>query len=107
MLGRMFSIDSVAGWWRVRLLFAVARLYFGQWITNLQTSWVKFGPQLAAELFHWGANNVCGTLFSEKSGGAERKEPQISIQELQELIIGAGRIPAQRATLHELVGERL
>lgn len=97
MLGRIFSIDSVVAWSRVRLLYAVARLYFGRWIANLQTSWVKFGPQLAAELFHWGANDICGTLYVRDGGGMDAGD-------LRTLIIGAGRIPEQCSTLHERAG---
>ena len=47
------------------LLHAVARLALHPWITNVQASWVKAGPEGAAALLRSGVNDLGGTLMNE------------------------------------------
>ena len=47
------------------LMHAVARLALHPHITNIQTSWVKMGPQGAAACLKAGANDLGGTLMNE------------------------------------------
>ena len=47
------------------LMHAVARLALHPLITNIQTSWVKMGPDGAALCLNAGANDLGGTLMNE------------------------------------------
>ena len=47
------------------LMHAVARLVLHPLITNIQTSWVKMGPEGAAMCLKAGANDMGGTLMNE------------------------------------------
>ena len=47
------------------LMHAVARLVLHPLITNIQTSWVKMGPEGAALCLNAGANDMGGTLMNE------------------------------------------
>ena len=47
------------------LMHAVARLALHPLITNIQTSWVKMGPEGAALCLNAGANDLGGTLMNE------------------------------------------
>lgn len=83
-------------------LFAVARVFLGARIPNLQASWVKEGPERAQRLLSCGANDLGGTLVNESistSAGATHGQ-RLKPRELRSLIRGANRIPVQRDTLY-------
>jgi FO synthase subunit 2 len=89
----------------VVLMHAVARLYLGPRIRNIQCSWVKEGPKLAQYLLAAGCNDVGGTLINESistSAGAGYGQ-LVPPSELRRLIRDAGRIPAQRGTMYDIV----
>ncbi len=46
-------------------MIAISRIYFINSISNIQTSWVKLGPKLAADTLSCGANDFGGTLIEE------------------------------------------
>jgi len=55
-------------------LFCIARLYFNNYIDNIQCSWVKLGTRFAQISLNYGVNDFSGTLMEEnisKSAGAE------------------------------------
>ena len=55
------------------LVHAVARLALHPWITNVQASWVKLGPDGTREALRAGVNDLGGTLMNEsisRSAGA-------------------------------------
>jgi FO synthase subunit 2 len=86
-------------------LFCVARLFFNNFIDNIQCSWVKLGPKLAQVSLNYGVNDFSGTLMEEnisKSAGAEFGE-YLSPEEITEIIKAAGKIPAQRDTLYNII----
>ncbi len=86
-------------------MHALARLYLGPVLRNIQCSWVKEGPKLAQYLLAAGANDMGGTLINESistSAGAAYGQ-LVAPRELRRLIRDAGRIPAQRGTLYELL----
>ena len=56
------------------LMHAVARLALHPHITNIQTSWVKMGPQGAAACLNAGANDLGGTLMNESISRAAGTE---------------------------------
>jgi FO synthase subunit 2 len=46
-------------------MFCVARLFFNNYIDNIQCSWVKLGPTLAQVSLNFGVNDFSGTLMEE------------------------------------------
>ena len=84
------------------LVHAVARLALHPWITNIQASWVKLGPDGTREALRAGVNDLGGTLMNEsisRSAGAEFGQ-ELPPEHMEELIRSAGRIPRQRTTLY-------
>jgi FO synthase len=87
------------------LMHAVARLALHPHITNIQTSWVKMGPQGAAACLKAGANDFGGTLMNEsisRAAGTEHGQ-EFPPQAMEELIRALGRVPEQRSTLYRSV----
>jgi FO synthase subunit 2 len=86
-------------------MHALARLMLGPVLRNIQASWVKEGPKLVQLLLDAGANDLGGTLINESistSAGASYGQ-LVSPAELRRLIRDAGRVPAQRDTLYNLL----
>jgi len=86
-------------------LFSVARLFFNNYIDNIQCSWVKLGPKFAQVSLNYGVNDFSGTLLEEnisKSAGAEFGE-YLSPEEIISIIREAGKKPAQRSTTYEIL----
>ena len=86
-------------------LFSVARLFFNDYIDNIQCSWVKLGPKFAQISLNYGVNDFSGTLIEEnisKSAGAEYGE-YLPASEMINIIRGAGKKPAQRDTLYNII----
>ena len=86
-------------------LFCVARLYLNNYIDNIQCSWVKLGPSFAQVSLNYGVNDFSGTLMEEnisKSAGAEYGE-YLSPNEIIEIIKNAGKKPAQRDTIYNII----
>ena len=86
-------------------LFCVARLFFNEYIDNIQCSWVKLGPKMAQISLNYGVNDFSGTLMEEnisKSAGAGYGE-YLSPQEIISIIKAAGKKPAQRDTLYNIL----
>jgi FO synthase len=84
------------------LVHAVARLALHPWITNVQASWVKLGPDGTREALRAGVNDLGGTLMNEsisRSAGAEYGQ-EMPPERMEALIRSAGRIPRQRTTLY-------
>ena len=72
------------------------------WITNVQASWVKLGPEGTREALAAGVNDLGGTLMNEsisRSAGAEYGQ-ELPPERMEELIRSAGRVPRQRTTLY-------
>jgi len=86
-------------------LFCVARLFLNNYIDNIQCSWVKLGPKFAQISLNYGVNDFSGTLMEEnisKSAGAEFGE-YLSPEEIIQIIKNAGKKPAQRDTLYNII----
>jgi FO synthase len=84
------------------LVHAVARLALHPWITNVQASWVKLGPDGTREALRAGVNDLGGTLMNEsisRSAGAEYGQ-ELSPEGMEALIRSAGRLPRQRTTVY-------
>jgi FO synthase subunit 2 len=86
-------------------MHALARLMLGPTFRNIQASWVKEGPKLAQLLLDAGCNDLGGTLINESistSAGASYGQ-LVPPAELRRLIRDAGRVPAQRDTLYNVL----
>ena len=86
-------------------LFCVARIFLNNYIDNLQCSWVKLGPKFAQVSLNYGVNDFSGTLMEEnisRSAGAEFGQ-YLSPDEMIEIIKAAGKRPAQRDTLYNIL----
>ena len=91
----------------VVIMHALARLMLGPTFRNIQASWVKEGPKVCQLLLTVGANDLGGTLINESistSAGAQYGQ-LVPPAELKRLIRDAGRVPAQRDTLYNIVRE--
>jgi len=104
MLGRTHGIEEISASENLKHT-AAFRLALGRTIPNLQASWVKMGLEAATEALRWGVNDLGGTLMEEnisRMAGSQhgvRLEPE----QLIEAARAAGRTPAQRTTLYEVV----
>ena len=91
------------------LMHAVARLALHPHIQNIQTSWVKMGPDGSRTCLQAGANDMGGTLMNEtitRSAGAAWGQ-ELAPQQMEDLITSIARTPRQRTTLYGPVpGER-
>jgi FO synthase len=88
------------------LMHAVSRLALHPLITNIQTSWVKMGPEGAALCLDAGANDMGGTLMNEsisRAAGTQHGQ-EYPPEEMEHLIGALLRTPAQRDTLYRPVG---
>ena len=87
--------------------YAISRILLHGHVDNIQASWVKLGKKLAQFALQCGANDLGGTLMEEsisRSAGASNGE-EISVEELEWMIYGAGRVPKERTTLYGKVNE--
>ena len=67
-------------------------------ISNIQTSWVKMGPEGAAACLKAGANDLGGTLMNEsisRAAGTEHGQ-EFPPEAMEALIRSIGRMPEQR-----------
>jgi FO synthase len=104
LLGRSHGIEEISAAENLKHT-AAFRLALGRSIRNLQASWVKMGLEAATEALRWGVNDLGGTLIEESisrmagSRHGVRMDPPALIDAARR----AGRTPAQRTTLYELV----
>ncbi|HYC13471.1 MAG TPA: CofH family radical SAM protein, partial [Stellaceae bacterium] len=85
------------------LMHAVARLALHPLVPNIQTSWVKMGPEGAAACLRAGANDLGGTLMNEsitRAAGAAHGQ-EMAPERMEALIRSLGREPRQRTTLYK------
>ncbi|HUH38635.1 MAG TPA: 5-amino-6-(D-ribitylamino)uracil--L-tyrosine 4-hydroxyphenyl transferase CofH [Spongiibacteraceae bacterium] len=89
-------------WREAVLMHAVARLVLNGEIDNIQASWVKLSPAGAVACLRAGANDLGGTLMNEsitRAAGAAHGQ-ELPPAAFDDLIVSAGRRPAQRTTLY-------
>jgi FO synthase len=83
-------------------MHAVARLALHPLLTNIQTSWVKMGPDGVKVCLRAGANDLGGTLMEEtitRSAGATHGQEMTPVA-MESIIRSIGRVPRQRSTLY-------
>lgn len=74
-------------------------------ISNIQASWVTQGSRLAQVALFFGANDLGGTMLEENVVAAAGCCFRISLDEMVNLIKGAGFHPAQRTTGYKILRE--
>ena len=89
------------------LMHAVARLAFHPVLTNIQTSWVKMGPDGVKVCLRAGVNDLGGTLMDEtitRSAGAVHGQ-EMTPDTMERIIRSIGRVPRQRNTVYGNVSD--
>lgn len=84
------------------LMHAVARLFYGELVPNIQVSWVKLGLEGATQALSAGVNDLGGTLINEnisRAAGAEHGQ-QATAEDFLDITEPLGRTLTQRTTLY-------
>jgi len=104
MLGRTHGIEEIAAAENLKHT-AAFRLALGRTIPNLQASWVKMGLDAATEALRWGVNDLGGTLMEENISRMAGSQHGVRLEPGQLIAAAraAGREPAQRTTLYEII----
>jgi FO synthase len=104
LLGRTHGIEEISREENLKHT-AVFRLALGRTITNLQASWVKMGIDAATESLRWGVNDLGGTLMEENISRMAGSQHGVRLEpsQLIDAARAAGRVPAQRSTLYEIL----
>ena len=104
LLGRTHGVEEISRAENLKHT-AAFRLALGRTIPNLQASWVKMGLDAATESLRWGVNDLGGTLMEENISRMAGSHHGVRLDppELIAAARKAGRKPAQRTTLYELV----
>jgi FO synthase len=92
-------------WDEVVLVHAVGRIALAGLIDNIQASWVKLGLAGGQRLLEAGCNDFGGTLMDEnisRASGAAHGQ-LATPEEIEAAIRGAGRIPARRNTVYDIL----
>jgi FO synthase len=93
-----------------RAVHAMARLLLHGRIDNIQTSWVKLGPDGCRAVLQGGVNDLGGTLMEEtisRMAGSQHGSAK-SVADLEAIAAAAGRPARQRSTLYgEVSQERI
>ena len=86
-------------------MHAIARLMLQGHIDNIQASWVKMGPDAAAQMLRSGVNDLGGTLMNEsisRAAGAKHGQ-EVMPEDMVAHIHAAGLQAIQRGTLYQTV----
>ena len=104
LLGRTHGVEEISRDENLKHT-AAFRLALGKTVTNLQASWVKMGLDAATESLRWGVNDLGGTLMEENISRMAGSYHGVRLDppELIAAARAAGRQPAQRTTLYEIV----
>ncbi|HKF83689.1 MAG TPA: 5-amino-6-(D-ribitylamino)uracil--L-tyrosine 4-hydroxyphenyl transferase CofH [Solirubrobacterales bacterium] len=104
MLGRTHGIEEISMAENLKHT-AAFRLALGRTIPNLQASWVKMGLEGATEALRWGVNDLGGTLMEENISrmAGSQHGVRLTPEQLIDAARAAGREPAQRTTLYEII----
>jgi FO synthase len=91
------------------VVHAMARLLLHGAIDNIQTSWVKLGPEGVVAMLNAGANDIGGTLMEETISRMAGSEHGSALEpaELVAMANSAGRPAVERTTLYRRVSSML
>ncbi|HEY8348144.1 MAG TPA: aminofutalosine synthase MqnE [Symbiobacteriaceae bacterium] len=100
---RMSHLPGPTGWYDLKII-AVARLLLDNF-KAIKSYWIMLSPRIAQISLHFGANDIDGTVREEKIyhfAGATTPMLQEK-EELIRLIWEAGKIPAERDTVYNIL----
>ncbi len=87
-------------------LYAIARIYLDNF-NNIKAYWPMLGRNSAQLTLQYGVNDLDGTIDDSTKiysmAGSEEQNPAMTTEELCELIRNAGRIPAERDTVYNVL----
>ncbi|MFE4668273.1 cyclic dehypoxanthinyl futalosine synthase [Streptomyces sp. NPDC056716] len=81
-------------------MIAVARLFFDN-VAHIQGSWLTTGKDAGQLTLHYGADDLGSIMLEENVVSAAGAKHRSNLLEMIEMIRGADRVPAQRATTYE------
>lgn len=86
--------------------YAVARIFLDNF-PHVKAYWPMIGRQAAQLSLSFGVNDIDGTIDDSTKiysmAGAEEQRPQLTTQQLVELIRSVGRRPVERDTLYNII----
>jgi len=87
--------------------YAVSRIYLDN-IAHLKAYWPMIGKEMAALSLAFGVDDLDGTINDSTkiySLAGAGENPSLSSEEIRELIIKAGRMPAERDSVYNVISE--
>ena len=93
--------EKISSWEYLRTL-AVARLYLDN-IHTVQGSWVTQGKEIGQLTLAFGANDLGSVMLEENVVKAAGTSHAMNVESMVRLIRQAGRRPAQRNTVYEII----
>ncbi|MFE2039400.1 cyclic dehypoxanthinyl futalosine synthase [Streptomyces sp. NPDC059477] len=81
-------------------MIAIARLFFDN-VAHIQGSWLTTGKDAGQLTLHYGADDLGSIMLEENVVSAAGAKHRSNLLEMIEMIRGADRVPAQRATTYE------
>lgn len=81
---------------------AIARIMLDN-IRNFQSSWVTMGPEVGKLSLRYGCNDFGSTMMEENVVSAAACTHKVNIELILQLIREAGKIPAQRNTVYDIL----
>jgi len=86
--------------------FAVSRIFMDN-IKHLKAYWPMLGIQNTRLAIHFGADDIDGTIDDTTKiysmAGAEEQKPVMTVNRLTQLVREAGKIPAERDSLYNII----
>lgn len=88
--------------------YAVSRIYLDN-IAHLKAYWPMIGKEMAALSLAFGVDDLDGTINDSTKiyslAGAGDQNPSLSTEEIRQIIRNAGRIPAERDSVYNIISE--
>jgi len=88
--------------------YAISRIYLDNF-PHIKAYWPMIGKSTAQLSLQYGVDDLDGTINDSTKiysmAGAEDKNPAMTTEQLVELILEAGRTPAERDTLYNIIAE--
>ena len=89
-------------------MYAVSRIFLDNF-KHIKAYWPMIGRNTAQMSLNFGVNDIDGTIDDSTKiyamAGAEEQSPNLSTQELCELIENIGRHPIERGTLYNVIND--
>ena len=88
--------------------YAVSRIYLDN-IAHIKAYWPMIGKDMAALSLAFGVDDLDGTINDSTKiyslAGAGDQNPSLSSEAIRQLILQAGRVPAERDSVYNIISE--